>query len=76
MIPLLISELVKVHPRSRVGKNRVAEHGKIWKVRKLWLNKVLLESTNGEEYCRWVDGDTDCDFEILRTVQLGALESD
>jgi len=71
---LKIGDLVKVLGRSQLGKNRIAEHGAVWKVVKIWKNDILLNSTDGEDYGRWVKGDDDSDFELLRVVTLGKME--
>ena len=59
-----IGNKVIVLAKSQKGRNRIAEHGNKWKIRKIWGSKILLESklNNG---LRWVHGNTDPDFEII-----------
>lgn len=61
-------EFVVVEGISQKGKNRVREHGQVWKVRKVDENKIMLESTDGKENWRWVDNLNDPDFELIRFV--------
>ncbi len=57
--------LVKVEGLSQKGKNRINEHGAVWKVKKVWTRKLLLKSTDGKDNWRWVDGAEDSDFMIV-----------
>lgn len=61
-------EFVVVEGISQKGKNRVREHGQVWKVRKVDENKIMLESTDGKDNWRWVDNLNDPDFELIRIV--------
>ena len=63
-----IGSLIKVGGRSQKGKNRIKEHGDVWKIRKVWGTHILVESTNGKEYFRWIDGREDEDFSVLGEV--------
>lgn len=63
-----VGDFVTVAGKSQLGKNRVNEHGTVWKVRKIWANKTLLESLDGETYLKWVDGPEDIDLTIVNTV--------
>lgn len=65
-----IGDLVLVKGRSRHGKNRIHEHGEIWKIRNIWKINILLESIDDKNDFRWVDGPDDCDFEILQKIEV------
>ena len=65
-----VGDFLKIGGISRRGKNRIREHGAIWKVRNVWANKTLLESTDGKDYWRWIDHNDDPDFEILEKVNV------
>jgi len=68
-----IGKFVKVKPVSNKGRNRVNEHGVIWKVRKVWGKKILLEGTmfdgTPRQSLRWVE-DNDPDFVIEEFLGL------
>lgn len=64
-----VGSLIRVSGRSSKGKNRIREHGDTWKIRKVWGTHILVESTNGKEYLRWIDGPEDPDFAILGEVE-------
>jgi len=63
-----VGSLIVVEGKSLKGKNRVKEHGNVWKIRKIWGTKILVESTNGKEYLRWIEGPNDFDFKIKGEV--------
>jgi hypothetical protein len=63
-----VGELVFVRGKSSKGKSRTAERGSVWKVLKIWGTRKLLEPMDGSGECRWVDGEDDVDFEILRVL--------
>lgn len=65
-----IGSLITVEGKSQKGKNRIREHGRVWKIRKVWGTHLLLESTNGDEYLRWVDGPHDEDFAVTGEVTI------
>jgi len=65
-----IGSFVKVNGISLRGKNRVNEHGSIWKILKTWGTHLLVESTDGKDYWKWINGTSDPDFEITREVFL------
>ena len=67
---MTVGDFVIVEGKSLRGWNRIREHGKVWKIRKIWGSKTLLESTDGKDCWRWVDGKFDIDFEIIDTVNL------
>ena len=63
-----VGEFVLVEGKSQKGKNRVREHGAIWKVRNVRDNgHILLESTDGKDAWRWV-WENDRDFDLIRIV--------
>lgn len=67
-------EFVVVEGISQKGKNRVREHGAVWKVRKVHEHDgILLESTDGKDNFRWVEHNEDADFDILRIVNPDTL---
>lgn len=74
MIPIAVGDLVKVEGKSRHGKNRIHEaNSSIWRVRKLWGSKVLLETLDDDpvkQDLRWVDGDNDPHFFIAMKVYI------
>ena len=55
------------------GKNRIREHGDVWLVQMVWINKIMLRSKDltfkvgGELHFdgRWVNIPTDKNFEIV-----------
>ena len=59
--------LVVVSGRSQKGKNRISEHGNVWKIKTIQGPKILLESIDGKSNLRWVDGPEDRDFQIVKT---------
>lgn len=62
-------EFVVVAGISQKGKNRVREHGAVWNVFKVHDNgNVMLMSTDGDAYFRWVEAQDDPDFDLLRIV--------
>ncbi len=64
---LHIGELVVVEGRSQKGKNRIHEHGAVWKCRRaMWNGKFLLESTDGKDNWRWVEWPDDPDFRLVK----------
>lgn len=58
--------IVKVEGKSSKGKNRIIEHGLLWRVAVFngSMNRVGLESLN-TQYVRWVDSQNDKDFKIV-----------
>lgn len=56
---------VTVKGKSLKGKNRIREHGEIWKVISEQSNKILIESFKNSNNCRWVDFKNDSDMEII-----------
>lgn len=60
-----IGRLVKVTAKSNKGRNRIAEHGDIWLVKKQWGNQLLIETgeDNGNGL-HWVYGIEDPDFAL------------
>lgn len=56
---------VTVKGKSLKGKNRIREHGEIWKVISEQSNKILIESFKNSNNCRWVDLKNDSDMEII-----------
>ena len=65
-----IGWLVKVDWLSTKGKNRINEHGSVWKVKSISPNSILLESTDGEDYLRWFSFDDDRDFAIIDVLTI------
>ena len=61
-------EFVIVGALSQKGKNRIHEHGMVWKVKRCADHAILLESTDGQDYWRWVNHKDDPDFELLKIV--------
>ena len=55
------------------GKNRIREHGDVWLVQMVWINKIMLRSKDltfksGKDMIfdgRWVNIPTDKNFEII-----------
>jgi len=69
-----IGEFVEVEGKSQKGKNRIHEHGKVWKVIKaLNSGRILLESIDGKNGKRWVDDQGDPDFRLVKIVNLDNL---
>lgn len=70
---LEINDHVLVKANNQKGKNRIIEHGPIWKVIKISINnRILLESTDNKNYWKWVGLPSDnLDWEIERKVSLG-----
>ena len=65
---IFVGEFVVVEGKSQKGKNRVQEHGQVWKVRNVRDNgHILLESTDGKDNWRWV-WTNDPDFDLIRIV--------
>ena len=64
---------IRLKGKSGHGKNRIHEHGDIWLVVHVDVNKVMLRSRNktfkaGDEMhhdCRWIDQGVDKNFEIV-----------
>ena len=64
---------IRLKGKSGHGKNRIHEHGDIWLVVHVDVNKVMLRSRNktfkaGDEMhhdCRWIDQGIDKNFEIV-----------
>lgn len=61
-------QYVKLKGKTRKGKNRLYEHGSIWKVlRKAQFNKdaaLFLQSSKDHNHYRWVLLNEDDDFSI------------
>lgn len=77
MIKLFRDDLVFVKGISQRGKNRVNEHGAVWKVKKTTINDgVLLESTDGTQYWRWVEPLDDVDFDIVHVLNPDLEQED
>lgn len=61
-----VGQEVLVEGRSLLGKNRVNDHGILWKVvyiSRTIKSNILVESPSG--YRRWIYGYSDKDFKIL-----------
>ena len=64
---------IRLKGKSGHGKNRIREHGDLWLVVHVDVNKVMLRSRNktfkaGDEMhhdCRWIDQGVDKNFEIV-----------
>ena len=70
------NEFVVVGGISQKGKNRIHEHGSVWRVRQVDDNHgILLESTDSTFYLRWVDHKDDADFDLIRIVNPDTLEN-
>ena len=68
---IFIGELVEIEGISLKGKNRIREHGVIWKCRRVLDNgRIMLESTDGKENFRWVESQNDPDFRLVKIVDL------
>ena len=69
---LSIGDIVVVEGVSRHGKNRISEHGPVWKVRKIDLTYgVLLEAV--DNYLRWLGNGDDPHFKIAKIISKHAL---
>lgn len=65
-------DLVVVEGVSRHGKNRISEHGKVWKVKTIDLTYGILLEAN-DNYLKWVRNDVDPDFKILKIINPHVL---
>jgi len=78
-----VGDTVELKAKSKHGKDRIAQHGKLWRVKKIGKFKmrtaVLLESRHETFKCgdiwekdgRWViTGGHNPDFEIIKPAEL------
>ena len=68
-----IGRLIMVAPIGIRGTQRIHDHGHVWKIKKVWSNKVLLEGTDTDkpkqhQGLRWVEHD-DCDFRFVKFME-------
>lgn len=47
------------------GKNRIREHGNIWKIILEKHDSICVESLKNNNICRWVNLKNDVDMEIV-----------
>lgn len=75
---VFVGEFVEVRGISQKGRNRVNEHGPIWKIVKVLdkdllgimpIGSILLESSDAIKHLRWVKPD-DEHFDLIRVVNL------
>jgi len=71
-----VGDTITLKPKSKHGKDRIHQHGTVWKVRLMAGGRIFLESSNktfrlGDHTnptmtkdARWVDLSGDKDFEI------------
>lgn len=67
-----IGQLLKLKGRTRRGKNKISEHGNVWKITDIKPDYLYCESANdtfkvGDIWVkdgRWILIDNDSDFEI------------
>ena len=69
-----IDQKIKVQAKSPKGKNRINEHGDIWRVKNKiekghwpWVEEdsIMLESLRDGTTARWVNVIEDKDFELI-----------
>ena len=69
-----IDQKIKVQAKSSKGKNRINEHGDIWRVKNKiekghfpWIKEdsIMLESLKDGTTARWVNVIEDKDFELI-----------
>ena len=68
-----IDQQIKVKGKSQKGKNRIKEHGNIWRIKNKfkkghfpWVkdDSILLESTKDRTTSRWLNIINDKDFKL------------
>lgn len=47
------------------GKNRIREHGNVWKIILEKDDSICVESLKNPNMCRWIDIKNDVDMEIV-----------
>ena len=74
-------DIVEIRGISQLGKNRIREHGVIWKVSNIVVKdmlgimpagSILLESMDNKDYLRWCQPN-DRHFHIVRIVDLNNI---